>query len=44
MDEGDRATARTALQQALAGRGEVDREDIQRRLAELDTPQRIRRR
>jgi len=44
MDEGDRSAARNYLTQALAGHGEVDRADIQRRLAELDAPQRVRRR
>lgn len=44
MDEGDRANARTYLTQALQGHGEVDRADIQRRIAELDAPQRVRRR
>ena len=36
MDEGDRANARTYLTQALQGHGEVDRADIQRRIAELE--------
>lgn len=44
MDEGDRTNARNYLTQALAGHGEVDRADIQRRIAELDAPQRVRRR
>ena len=43
-DEGDRVAARNYLTQALQGHGEVDRADIQRRIAELDAPQRVRRR
>lgn len=44
MDEGDRVAARNYLTQALQGHGEVDRADIQRRIAELDAPPRVRRR
>jgi tetratricopeptide (TPR) repeat protein len=43
-DEGDRVGARNYLTQALQGHGEVDRAEIQRRITELDAPQRVRRR
>lgn len=44
MEQGERTNARQSLTAALAGHGEVDREDIQRRIQELDAPPRVRRR
>lgn len=44
FDEGDRRSARQLYQQALAGRGEIDRARAQQRIQEIDAPQRLRRR
>ncbi len=44
FDDGDRRSARQLYQQALAGRGEIDRARAQQRIQEIDAPQRQRRR
>lgn len=44
FEEGDRRGARQLYQQALAGRGTIDRAHAQSRIQEIDAPQRQRRR
>jgi tetratricopeptide (TPR) repeat protein len=44
FEEGDRRSARQLYQQALAGRGDIDRSHAQGRIQEIDNPQRQRRR
>jgi tetratricopeptide (TPR) repeat protein len=44
FDDGDRRAARQLYQQAIAGRGAIDRARAQARIQEIDAPQRTRRR